>query len=415
MSSFTVEPATAPLRGTIRVPGDKSISHRALLLGALAKGTSRVTGLSDGDDVRRTAAAVKAMGASIEGDRVVGGDLREPAHTIDVGNSGTSVRLLAGLCAGFPWLTVLDGDDSIARRPMDRVAEPLRSMGASIDGRDGGDRTPLAIRGGGLHGIDYTLPVASAQVKSAVLLAGLSAEGDTVVRESVATRAHTEELLQLAGADIEVREGFVRVRRSVLETFELDVPGDPSQAAFWVVAATIVEGSELTIEPIYSGAARTGYIGVLQRMGASIASEPAGPHAVRLHVRGAQLHGTTIDGDEIPSLDEVPALAVAAAFADGETRFVNAGELRVKESDRIATVTTMLRAFGVDAEATDDGLAVRGASSLAGARVDSSGDHRIAMAAAIAALRATGSTTIEGWHAVATSYPSFAEDLSSCR
>jgi 3-phosphoshikimate 1-carboxyvinyltransferase len=416
MAAFEVT-GGGPFHGTVRVPGDKSISHRALLLSALAKGTSRVTGLSNGDDVRRTAAAVQAMGAAIDGDRVSGGELHEPLHTIDVGNSGTSIRLLAGYCAAQPWLTVLDGDASIATRPMDRVTEPLRQMGATIDGRDNGARTPLVVRGGQLHAIDYTLPMASAQVKSAVLLAGLGADGETVVREAVRTRAHTEEMLALAGADIDVdaAAGVVRLRASVLQPFELDVPGDPSQAAFWVVGATVVAGSELTVEPIYIGAERVGYLDVLRRMGADITVEETGPQAARLHVRATPLTATTIDGDEIPSLDEVPALAVAAATAEGETRFVNASELRVKESDRIFTITAGLRRLGADAEPTDDGLVVRGPARLVGAAVESHGDHRIAMAMAMAAVVASGTTVIEGWDAVATSYPSFAEDLRACR
>jgi 3-phosphoshikimate 1-carboxyvinyltransferase len=414
VTAFEVE-GGGPLRGRVRVPGDKSISHRALLLGALAKGTSRVTGLSDGDDVRRTAAAVAAMGAEVGSGSVTGGELHEPRHVIDVGNSGTSIRLLAGYCAQFPWLTLLDGDDSIATRPMDRVAEPLRLMGATVDGRQHGARAPLAVRGGDLRGIDFTPPVASAQVKSAVLLAGLAADGETVVREPVPTRAHTEEMLRLANADIDVGGGVIRVRASQLQPFELAVPGDPSQAAFWIVGGAIVAGSELTVEEIYVGPARTGYIDVLRRMGADIEVEATGDRVARVHVRAAALRATTVDGDEIPSLDEVPALAVAAAAADGETVFRNAAELKVKESDRIATITDGLRRLGAEAEPTSDGLVVRGPTHLVGAPVDSHGDHRIAMALAIAAVAAAGTTRIEGWEAVATSYPSFGEDLRSCR
>jgi 3-phosphoshikimate 1-carboxyvinyltransferase len=398
------------------VPGDKSISHRALLLSALATGTSKVEGLSNGKDVLRTAAAVKAMGARIRGVRITGGALHEPARVIDVGNSGTSIRLLAGYCAAFPWLTVLQGDASIATRPMDRVAAPLRSMGAHIDGRGGGALTPLVVRGGHLNGIDYRPPMASAQVKSAVLLAGIGADGETIVREAVPTRAHTEELLALAGADVRVEDDghTIRVRRSELQPFELTVPGDPSQAAFWVVAASIVPGSELTVENVYAGRARTGFLDVLARMGADIHVEPAGAQAVDITIRAAPLHGTVIDGDEIPSLDEVPALAVAAAVAEGETVITNARELRVKESDRIVTVADGLGRLGVDVEPTADGLVIRG-GDLRGAAVDSHGDHRIAMALAVAGLAAEGVTRVAGWDAVATSYPSFAEDLAACR
>jgi 3-phosphoshikimate 1-carboxyvinyltransferase len=406
-----------PLRGTIRVPGDKSISHRALLLAALADGTSRITGLSDGADVRGTAAAVEAMGAVIDGDRVTGGRLHEPGHVIDVGNSGTTIRLLAGYCAAFPWRTVLDGDASIAARPMDRVAEPLRAMGARIDGREGGAFAPLVIRGGDLHGIDYTPPMASAQVKSAVLLAGLAAEGDTVIHEPVRTRAHTEEMLAAAGVDVVVTDDghTIRVRRSTPKPVDVAVSGDPSQAAFWAVAGLIVPGSDLIVDDIYIGPARTGFVDVLARMGGAIEVEPTGPHSARLHMRASALRGTTIDGDEIPSVDEVPALAVAAAVAEGETVIRNAAELKLKESDRIQTVVEGLRRLGADVEPTPDGIVIAGGARLTGATVDSHGDHRIAMAMAVAGLVADGVTRIERWDAVDTSYPRFAEELESCR
>ena len=390
----------------MRVPGDKSISHRALLLAARARGTSRVTGLSDGEDVRRTTAAVAAMGARIEGDRIAGGNLHAVDGTIEVGNSGTGIRLLAGYCAPFPWRTVLRGDESVDRRPMGRVVEPLRLMGARVDDA----YPPLTVDGGGLHGIDYSLPVPSAQVKGAVLLAGLGADGETVVRESVPTRMHTEELLQMAGADIEVGWGAVRVRACELQPFELDVPGDPSQAAFWVVAATVVPGRELTIENVYTGPARAAFLDVLQRMGASITVEGGD-----IHVRSASLHATEVGGDEVPGLiDEIPILAVAAACAEGTTVFRDAAELRVKESDRVATTVALLQALGADAEAHEDGLAVIGPARLHGGRVDAHGDHRIAMAAAVAGLVADGPVVVEGKESVATSYPGFEDDLRRC-
>ncbi|MBA3655680.1 MAG: 3-phosphoshikimate 1-carboxyvinyltransferase, partial [Actinobacteria bacterium] len=380
MTSFDVQ-GGGPVRGTFRVPGDKSISHRALLLAAQAHGTSRIRGLSNGEDVRRTAAIVQAMGAVIEGEQITGGALHEPDHVLDVGNSGTTIRLLAGYCAALPWLTVLQGDASIAARPMDRVAEPLRSMGARIDGRADGRLTPLVIRGGGLHGIEYSPPMASAQVKSALLLAGLGADGETVVRERVATRAHTEEMLAMAGADVRVDDGgrTIRVRRSRLQPFELRVPGDPSQAAFWAVAGLVVAGSDLAVENIYAGPARTGFVDVLRRMGGAVELEPTGvaTHEARLRSRASTLQGTTIDGNEIPSLDEVPVLAVAAALAAGETVIHNAAELRVKESDRIKTVTEGLSRMGADIEATSDGMVIRGPARLVGATVDSYGDHRV--------------------------------------
>jgi len=402
------------LRGTLRVPGDKSISHRALLLGARAEGTSRVTGLSDGDDVGRTAAAVAAMGAAVEdagGGAVVvtGGRLHDPGSRLDVGNSGTAMRLLAGFCAPFPWATVLVGDDSVSRRPMERVAEPLRAMGAVVDA----EYPPLRVQGGRLRGIDYQVPVPSAQVKSAVLLAGLGAQGETVVREREPTRAHTEEMLAAIGADVEVSPGVVRLRPSALRPFELAVPGDPSQAAFWVVAALVVPGSDLAVEGVYTGPARTAFLDVLARMGASLEVDHG-----RIRARWSPgMHGTDVAGEEVPGLiDEIPILAVAAALAEGASRFTGAAELRVKESDRIATTTAMLGALGATAEALPDGMVVLGhqGAGLQGGSVATAGDHRIAMAGAVAGLAAEGVTRIEGWESVATSYPRFEEDLRSC-
>ncbi len=405
-----------PLRGSVRVPGDKSISHRALMLGALAEGTSVVRGLSTGDDVRSTRAAVEALGAVVDGNRVTGGRsrLHQPDGVVDVGNSGTTIRLLAGLCAAFDWVTVLNGDESIARRPMDRVAGPLRLMGAEVDGRDGGSLPPLVVQGGGLSAIDYAMPVASAQVKSAILLAGLGAEGETVVREKVRTRAHTEEMLVAAGADLMLEdEGrTVRLRPGGLHPFELDVPGDPSQAAFWVVAACVVPGSELLIDDVYLGPARAGFLDVLARMGADV--ERVGERSLRARY-SPDLHATDVDGDEVPGLvDEIPVLAVAAALAEGATIFAGAGELRVKETDRVATVSSELAALGADVQPTADGLVVTGGRPLTGATVRSHGDHRVAMALAVAAMAAGGETVIEGWEAVATSYPDFEDDLRKC-
>ena len=402
----------SPVRGRLAVPGDKSISHRALLLGALAEGTSTVEGLSTGADVAATAAAVAALGAEFDGAHITGGRdrLRRPAATVDVGNSGTTLRLLAGLCAPFPWEVTLDGDDSIRRRPMDRVAEPLRRMGAVVDG----DRAPLVVRGGDLRGIDYALPVASAQVKGAVLLAGLGAEGETVVRERVPTRAHSEEMLAACGADLDVSaDGLVtRLRPGKLEPFRLAVPGDPSQAAFWVVAACIVPGSEVTVERVYIGRARAAFVEVLRRMGADVEVRLRDATTADIVARAGDLHGTTVRGDEIPGLiDEIPVLAVAAAVADGPTTFADAAELAVKETDRIAAVTGELAALGAAVEARPDGLVVAGGARLHGAAVSSRGDHRMAMALAVAALAARGPTRIDGWDAVATSYPGFAADL----
>jgi 3-phosphoshikimate 1-carboxyvinyltransferase len=412
MSSFSVT-GGRPLRGRITVPGDKSISHRALLLAALAEGTSVVRGLSDGDDVARTRAAIAALGAGIEGEKITGGRIRlhEPGDVLDLGNSGTGIRLLAGLCAGFPWLTVLTGDGSIRRRPMSRVAEPLRLMGATVDGRDGGRLPPLVVRGDELHGIDYDLPVPSAQVKSAVLLAGLSAEGQTVVRQPVVTRAHTEEMLRAAGVDVDVSaDGLVvTLRPAPLQPFELDVPGDPSQAAFWIVAACIVPDSDVVVDDVYIGPARMGFLDVLERMGADV--ERVGERSITARY-SPEMRGTAVAPAEIAALiDEIPILAVAATVASGDTAFLDVGELRLKESDRVATIIEGLAGMGATVVADGEGLHVRGGATLRGGKVHSHWDHRIAMALAVAGLAAGGTTEIEGWGAVGTSYPGFEDDL----
>ena len=425
-SSVVSVPAPRGLHGRIRVPGDKSISHRAILLAARAEGVSALRGVSTGDDVARTLAAVAAFGAAVEGTApgqvlITGGPerLTEPAHVIDVGNSGTAIRLLAGWSAAIDGLTVLQGDESIARRPMDRVAEPLRAMGATVDGRQGGRYAPLVIRGGELTGIDIRPAVASAQVKTAILLAGLAASGPTTVRETVPTRAHTEELLRACGADIVVSPGAVTVRRSTLTPLDLDVPADPSQAAFWVVAACIVPGSDIVVEHVYVGPGRAGFVAVLQRMGADVTLEDhdATAHTADIRVRHAGLRATDVGGDEVPSLiDEIPVLAVAAAMAEGTTTFAGAAELRVKESDRIATVTSELTAIGGRVTGRPDGLVITGSGGapLVGGDVTSHGDHRIAMAMAIAGLAAAAPVHVAGWDAVATSYPNFEEDLRRC-
>jgi 3-phosphoshikimate 1-carboxyvinyltransferase len=417
-----------PLHGRLRAPGDKSISHRAVLLSALAEGRSELRHLSAGDDVAHSLAAMAACGSVVDGApghgttvTVVGGRscLGEPASVLDVGNSGTGIRLLAGWCSAFGWLSVLQGDASIATRPMGRVVEPLRAMGARVDGRDNGRLPPLVIRGGELSGIDYRLPVASAQVKTAILLAGLAAEGETTVREDIPTRAHTEELLAACGADITVVPGAVTVRRSVLAPFRLDIPADPSQAAFWVVAACLVPGSDLVLEDTYVGPGRAGFLDVLDRMGADIVLERVDParRTADIHARYAPLHATDVGGTEVPGLiDEIPVLAVAAARAEGVTTFADAGELRVKESDRVASMVAALRAVGVEVEGRPDGLVVQGNGGrpLRGGVVDSCRDHRVAMALAVAGMDGTGPTVVAGWEAVATSYPGFEEDLRRC-
>lgn len=413
-----------PLVGRLRVPGDKSISHRALLLAAVASGTSRLSGLADGDDVARTRAAVEVLGARLRnasGGQVVVrgagfGGLAEPEGVIDCGNSGTSIRLLAGLLAGRPFHSVLSGDASIARRPMARVVEPLRAMGARIDGRRGGELAPLSIRGGGLVGRRHELAVASAQVKTALILAGLQAEGPTEVTEPAPSRDHTERLLPALGARLEAIPGGVRVEPGEVEPLELEVPGDPSAAAFFVVGACVTAGSDLVVEDVCLNPTRTGFVEVLRRMGAKIdvevTSERGGEPVGELHVIASPLVATSIGGTEIPSvIDEIPALAVAAAFAEGVTEIADAAELRVKESDRIGTLSQELSQLGVIVEPRPDGLVVRGGRPRAGL-LKSHGDHRIAMAAAVAANACEGPSTVRGWRAVASSYPAFADHLA---
>lgn len=346
---------------------------------------------------------------------VAGGPLSESPHTLDVGNSGTGARLLAGVCAGQPFRSVITGDESIATRPMDRVVEPLRAMGAEIDGREGGRYTPLTINGGHLHGIDYTPPMASAQVKSAVLLAGLFADGTTVVREKVPTRRHTEEMLAQHGVDITVETdgggSVVTVQPGPVSPGSFVVPGDPSQAAFWICAAAAIPGSDVTVENLYLSPERSGFLDVLLAMGADLEVDRG---SGTVHTRGGELHGTTVTGQQLPDLiDEVPALAVAGALAtSGALVFEDAAELRAKESDRIVTVAEMLGALGGQVVTGTTTLQVS-ACQLRGGQVASRHDHRIAMAAAVASAGMADGDTVEidHWDAVATSYPGFLDDL----
>ncbi len=437
MECVTTDPKDAiavtsrgPLRGTLRVPGDKSVSHRSLMLAGIAHGTSTITGLSAGDDVRHTRQIMQAMGVEIseapDADNahsvgtltVEGRDLSEPTTDLDVGNSGTAARLLAGLCAGQNYRSLITGDESIPKRPMGRVVEPLRAMGASIEGRDGGQFTPLVIRGGGLTGIDYTTPVASAQVKSAVLLAGLFAEGTTVVREKVATRRHTEEMLAEHGVAVSTEPdagggAVVTLAPGPVKPGAFEVPGDPSQAAFWICAAAAVPGSDVTVENLYLAPERSGFLDVLRAMGADLEIDRA---AGRVRARGRELHGTVVTGEQLSDLiDEVPALAVAGALATtGSLEFQDAGELRTKESDRIDSVAAMLQVLGGEVDTRANQLVIH-ASSLRSGAVDSHGDHRIAMAAAVAssALPEGSAIEIDAWGCVATSYPGFVADLAS--
>jgi 3-phosphoshikimate 1-carboxyvinyltransferase len=412
-----------PLRGRLRLPGCKGISHRALLFAALADGQSRVTNLADGDDVARTLTAVARLGVGVATDpggvSIIAAAREawlEPSSAIDCGNSGTTMRMLCGLLAGAPVTVELTGDASLSRRPMLRVVEPLRAMGARIDGPEGGAHAPLTVHGGGLHGVRHELAVASGQVKTALVLAGLAAAGTTEIIEPAPSRDHTERMLAALHAPVErVDDRRVRVTAGAPEAFVLDVPGDPSSAAFFVVAATVVPGSEIVLEEVALNPGRIGYVDVLRRMGADIdvevietrLGEPVGS----ITVRAAPLHGTEISGTE-SIIDELPVLAVAGAFADGVTTIRDAAELAVKESNRIATIEQELGALGVSVEPRADGLVVRGGRPR-GATTDSHGDHRVALAAAVAGLGAEGETTIRGWPAVGISYPRFEADLAT--
>ncbi|MBI4278241.1 MAG: 3-phosphoshikimate 1-carboxyvinyltransferase [Armatimonadetes bacterium] len=417
-ATLTVPPARR-LSGRVRVPGDKSISHRAALLGVLAEGKTVVEGFLRAADCLSTLRCLRHLGAEIrdDGERLtiqgLGlGGLVEADDVLDVGNSGTTMRLLAGILAGQPYLSVLTGDASIRRRPMDRVAVPLRQMGASIQGRRGGRLAPLVIQGGRLRAIDYALPVASAQVKSAVLLAGLFADGPTTVREPAPTRDHTERMLQGFGADLRQEDCAVTLYAPTrLLGTSLSVPGDISSAAFFLVAAAALPGSELAVEGVGLNPTRTGALDALRAMGARVEIEDqwisGGEPVGTVVVHGGALRGIEITGPLIPRLiDELPVLCVAAAVAEGTTEIRDAGELRVKESDRIVTLAANLRALGAAAEELSDGIIIRG-GRLRGGRVPGHGDHRIAMACAVAGLLAAEPVTVEGAECIDISFPEF--------
>jgi 3-phosphoshikimate 1-carboxyvinyltransferase len=419
---------TGGLRGEITIPGDKSISHRSLMLGALAEGETIIHGLLLGEDPRSTAACFRSMGAEIselntEEVRVKGiglGRLQEPMDVLDAGNSGTTMRLMLGILASQPgrFFTVT-GDSSLRSRPMSRVIKPLLSMGADIWGRQGNSLAPLAIQGKQLKGIHYKSPIASAQVKSCVMLAGLLAEGKTTVTEPALSRDHSERMLRAFGAEVLVDPEALSVTvtgHPTLRGQTVIVPGDISSAAFWLVAGAIVPGSNLLIQNVGINPTRTGILEALGQMGADITEENrrevAGEPVSDLRVRHSQLKATTIEGDIIPRLiDEIPILAVAACFATGTTIIKDAEELRVKESDRITVMATQLNAMGAKISERPDGMEITGPVQLKGAEVDSFTDHRIAMSLAIAALLATGDTTIHRAEAASISYPNFVPTL----
>ena len=414
--------AGQPLSGSVRVPGDKSVSHRAVMLGAIAEGTTRIRGFLEGEDTRATARVFAQLGVRIEapsaGERVVHGvglhGLRGSDAPLDCGNAGTGMRLLTGLLAAQPFDSTLIGDESLSRRPMRRVTEPLAAMGALIDSEPGG-LPPLRIHGGAnLRGVETTTAVASAQVKSALLLAGLYADGQTSVREPHPTRDYTERMLAAFGWPIEFAPGVARLRGGHrLTAIDVDVPADFSSAAFFIVAATLIPGSELRIEAVGMNPRRTGLLEALRLMGADIREEnrheQGGEPVAHLVVRHAPLHGIEVPVELVPDMiDEFPILFVAAACAKGRTVVRGAAELRVKESDRIATMATGLRALGIEVQETPDGAVIEGGRLRSGS-VDSHGDHRIAMSFAVAAQLAGGDVRINDIANVATSFPGFVE------
>jgi 3-phosphoshikimate 1-carboxyvinyltransferase len=442
MSQLTAQ-SGAPLRGLARVPGDKSISHRALLLASIAEGTSRVEGFLPSADCLATLRAVRALGVEVEDlgptQLIVHGrglhGLREPDDVLDCVRSGTAMRLLAGLLAGQPFLSLLTGDAQLRRRPMARVVEPLRMMGATVLGRDGGRLPPLAVRGGNLRGIDYTLPVASAQVKSALLLASLYADGPTILRVPGPARDHTERMLLAMGGRLEIDDWSFSARASDLQpatstlqlipverlhSLDLKVPGDFSSAAFLIVAATLVPGSAITVEGVGVNPTRTGLLDALRAMGADVTLHGertvGGEPVADLAVRTSALRGVEIGGPQVVrAIDELPILAVAATQARGETVVRDAGELRVKETDRIATTVQELRRLGAEIEPRPDGFVVHGPTPLhspervegQGAVAHSHGDHRLAMALAVAGLVARGQTRVHDVDCIADSFPGF--------
>jgi len=418
---YLVQPG-GKLTGRLRVPGDKSISHRSVMLGSLAEGTTRVTGLLEGEDVLSTLGAFRAMGVLAEGPDnsklVIHGvglhGLKAPKQALDMGNSGTAMRLMAGILAGQAFDSELVGDASLSKRPMQRVSGPLGAMGAVISAAEGG-RPPLRIAGGRkLHGIDYKMPVASAQVKSCLLLAGLYADGETFVTEPAPTRDHTERMLRGFGYAVKTQGARVSVQGGGrLKARDIDVPADISSATFFLVGASIAPGSDLVLEHVGINPARIGAINILKLMGANLKllnpREVGGEPVADIRVRAANLRGIRIPEDQVPlAIDEFPALFIAAACAQGETVLTGAHELRVKESDRIAVMAQGLKHLGIAARETSDGIVIQG-GRLQGGEIDSHGDHRIAMSFAVAALAASGPITVRDCKNVDTSFPGFVE------
>ena len=413
------------LKGNIFVPGDKSISHRSLILGSIAQGETRIYNFLNSLDCLSTLVCMRALGVEIElgkdnSVRVKGKGLyglEEPKDILDVGNSGTTIRLLAGLLSGQNFHSVLNGDNSIRKRPMKRVVEPLRLMGANIWGREGGYLTPLSIKGSKLNSLHYTLPVASAQVKSALLLAGLYAKGETVIKEPLSTRDHTERMLAIMQADINIFSPEIKIRSGrELKGTDIFIPGDISSAAYFIIAASILKGSQIIIKQVGVNPTRVGIIEMLNKMGAKIdilnyqikSNEPQAD----LKIEYSELKGVKIRKENVPFLiDELPLIAVAATQAQGKTVVSGAKELRVKETDRIKAIVSELKKMSADIEEKEDGFVVVGPSKLKGAVCESYNDHRIAMSLAVAALLAEGETIIKNSECIDISFPGFEKTL----
>ena len=426
MSKRVLNPLGKTLSGEIMIPGDKSISHRSVILGSLASGVTKVTNFLDGEDCLRTVDAFRNMGVSIQKDGtnlVIESkgltEFSKPTKQLDFGNSGTTTRLMLGILAGLSFSTTIYGDVSLSKRPMNRVVNPLRQMGATIDGSNNGNLLPLSISGNKLTGINYTLPVKSAQVKSAILLAGLLAEDETSVTEEIPTRNHTENMLQAFGADI-TTDGYTTTitKKNELIATDVYVPGDISSAAFFLVAAAIVPGSQLTLKNVGLNKSRTGIIDVLQQMGANLVIQNektiGGELIGDIQVAYGDLNAITIEGDIIPRLiDEIPVIALLATQAVGTTIIKDAEELRVKETDRIAAVIDVLTTFGATVTSTEDGMIIEGKTDLSGGNAASYDDHRIAMMAAIASLITKDEVVIDDISCISISYPDFFKDLES--
>lgn len=426
MSSKTLQYGQVSLQGNITVPGDKSISHRAVMFGSIAKGRTTVNGFLLGEDCLSTIDCFKKLGVEIEVDGTnvtidsPGIDKwAEPKEVLYTGNSGTTTRLMLGILSGTSLHTVMTGDASIGKRPMRRVADPLRLMGAQIAGRENGQYTPLAIQGGSLQAIDYSMPVASAQVKSAILLAGLRAQGTTIVRESEVSRDHTERMLRQFGANVTVNDGVVSFEGGQeLTGTHVNVPGDISSAAFFLVAGAVTTNSRIVLKNVGVNETRDGILQVLQNMGANMTIEiddaTAAEPTATITVESSQLKGTVIEGAIIPRLiDEIPIIALLATQAAGKTIIKDAEELKVKETNRIDAVVNELKKLGANIEATVDGMIIEGPTKLTGAALKTYGDHRIGMMGAVAALIADGEVTLDDADCIAVSYPSFFEHLNS--